>query len=111
VRDRPAFSLRREPTPPLPKHFLKWLQFQRQTMDTITGLHDVTRKLSPGSVQSGIGIQPLEESALVRPRHKTQMVSRALQRVGEPMLELMQARYNEERAIPYLDGTRRRRRG
>lgn len=102
---RPGSALRREPPPPLPNYFFNWLQFQRQTMDTITGLHDVMRGLSPGSVQSGIGIQQLQESALVRPRHKTRMVSRALQQVGALMLELMQARYGEERTIPYLDGT------
>lgn len=98
---------KRESPPALPAHTFPILQFLMSMYDTITGVRDVTRGMKPGSIQSGIGIQQLQEAANTRLTDMAQDNGRDLERLGQIVLEMMQAKYQEKRSLPYMDGARK----
>jgi hypothetical protein len=101
----PGAVVRREPPPPLPPHMFAMLQTLQLNIDTLTGMHDVTRGLKPGSVTSGVGIQQLQESAHTRPREMSRANEEALQRLGQLVLEWMQVGYEGPRHMAYMQGS------
>lgn len=100
---------RRDPPPPLPNYIFNFLSTLLQHFDVVTGVHDVTRGLKPGSVQSGIGIQQLQEAAQTRLRRASLDNALVLQELGQMVLETMQAQYTGTRSTSYLKGTDARR--
>lgn len=95
---------RRDAPPSLPNYIFGFLQLLQGHFDVVTGVHDVTRGLKPGSVQSGIGIQQLQEAAQTRLRRASADNALILQVLGQLVFELMQAKYNGTRSVAYLKG-------
>lgn len=95
---------RRDAPPSLPNYIFGFLQLLQAQFDVITGVHDVTRGLKPGSVQSGIGIQQLQEAAQTRLRRSAADNALILQVLGQLVFEAMQARYTGTRSVAYLRG-------
>ncbi|MHB8997513.1 MAG: portal protein [Armatimonadota bacterium] len=100
---------RRDPPPPLPAYIFNFLNTLLQHFDVVTGVHDVTRGLKPGSVQSGVGIQQLQEAAQTRLRRASLDNALILQQLGQLVFDLMQAKYTGTRATSYLKGAQSRR--
>lgn len=101
----PMATLRREPPPSLPPYMFAMLQTIQSNVDTLTGMHDVTRGIKPGSVTSGVGIQQLQESAHTRPREMSRSNADGLQRLGQLVLEWMQVGYDGPRHMAYMQGS------
>ena len=91
--------------PPLPAWTFTYGRELYEDVKTVTGVQDVVRGLRPGSVQSGIGIQQLQESALTRLRDISRDNSLQLERCGQIVLEFMQEKYTEDRRFAYQRGS------
>lgn len=86
-----------------------WFTYGRELYEdikTVTGVADVIRGLRPGSVQSGIGIQQLQDSAMTRPRDVSRANALELERLGQIVLDMVQERYTEQRSFAYNRGGR-----
>ena len=77
-----------------------------EDMKTVSGVQDVMRGLRPGSVQSGIGIQSLQEGAMTRPRDTASDNALQLERLGQIVLDMMQEKYDGDRTFAYHDGSK-----
>ena len=90
----------------MPPYIFAFREALKQDIDMVTGVHDVTRGLRPGSIQSGIGIQQLQEAANTRLRHTAQSNSRYMERLGRLVFDFQQSHYREERTMTYMEGSR-----
>gem|GEM_PF-2434941 len=92
--------------PNLPAWIFAYQREQYEDVKTVSGVQDVMRGLRPGSVQSGIGIQALQESALSRPRDVARTNAMQLERLGQIVLEMIQDKYDGDRSFAYHNGTK-----
>lgn len=104
LRLMPGTEARREPPPPMPNYIFNFLQLIFEKYDTLTGVHDVTRGLRPGSVQSGVGIQQLQEAAQTRLRDAARDNARVLEGLGQQVLAVMRENYTEPRDLVFMRG-------
>lgn len=87
---------------PLPSDLWNMVSMNREALDVISGVHNVTRGKRPTGVQAGVAIQALQEAALTRPREIIREVALAFELVGQMVLEAMQANYNEPRSMSHM---------
>lgn len=90
--------------PDLPNDLWNMMQMNREALDVISGVHNVTRGQRPVGVQAGVAIQALQEAALTRPREIAKTISSALETVWQLVLECMQANYTDDRQLSYISG-------
>lgn len=105
---KPGHQVIRDMPASLPNWVFMFNQKLLELYDTITGVHDVTRGLRPGSVQSGIGIQQLQETAMTRLRDISRDNTVGLRDLAQLMLAYMQGGYQEPRTIGYMRGAEKR---
>lgn len=89
MQDPPQFS------PALPE-FLKIVQF---SMDTISGIHDITQGRQPVGVTAAQAIELLQQSAQTRIRLKIRNLLQSIKGIGKKWFCLVKQYYNEPRMI------------
>ncbi len=105
IHGKPQAKLDRLTPPQLPAWIFNYGRELYEDVKTVTGVQDVIRGLRPGSVQSGIGIQQLQESALTRPRDISRDNALQLEALGQIVLEFVSQYYTEERGLAYMRGS------
>ena len=95
--------------PPMPAYVMNLLDQIPSDMDSITGVHEITRGVRPTGTTSGISLEVLHQAAQTRLAGPAGKWTSLMAKIGELVLKLMQKYYGESRSIPYLDGTETKR--
>lgn len=88
--------------PSLPSDLWNMMEMNREALDIVSGVQNVTRGRREPGVQAGVAIQALQQAGLTRPREISRDIAAAFELVGQILLEVMQANYEEPRLLSYM---------
>jgi len=86
----------------LPSDLWSMMSMNREALDVISGVQNVTRGRREPGVQAGVAIQALQEASLTRPREIIRDVAISFELVGQIALECMQANYTNDRTMSHM---------
>jgi len=87
------------PPPNFPSAVFEWLFACKSDLEIISGIREVLQGRSPGSGESGVAFERLQEFALSRIRKKARNVNNALILLGEKLLSRIRQYYTDPRKI------------
>lgn len=102
VKVRPGRTLRRESAPALPGSTFQMIQWLTQTMNTLTGLEDVTQGRRPVGLVSSNAIEALNLAAQTLIRYQARKFENFLERVGKRMIARIFQYYSSDRLMHML---------
>jgi hypothetical protein len=86
--------------PPLPPYVMRSIEANRQDMQDITQIHDVTQGKAPGQgVRSGVAIAALQEQDDTILAPTLLLIGRGLEKIGSMALETISRKVREKRLI------------
>lgn len=100
IRKNPGTEVRRESPPPMPMYVAEQISRLQQSMETISGIHDVTRGQTPTGIESGTAIQVLQEAGQTRIRLKITLFEEQLAELGTEWLARIKQFWKKDRLIP-----------
>ena len=100
VRKNPGSEVRRDSPPSMPMYVQQMIETLKGDIETISGVHDVTRGQTPTGVQSASAIQALQEAAQTRVRLKVTLHDNSLGVLGTEWVERISQFWKFDRTIP-----------
>lgn len=100
IRKNPGTEVRRESPPPMPMYVSEQISRLQHSMETISGIHDVTRGQTPTGIESGSAIQALQEAGQTRIRLKITLFEEQLSELGTEWLARIKQFWKKDRLIP-----------
>lgn len=92
-------SAQRVPPPQLPSWIQNQAELTRKSMEEVSGIHDVSKGVSSGSVTAASAIQILTENSQTRLRGKLRNTEFALKHYGEWVIALIRQYYDTTRIV------------
>lgn len=90
--------------PQLPAALFEVQQMDRQDVDAVSGIQDVTQGRKPKGIEAASAINELQEAAQTRLRLKVRNMEGSLRQLGALAIPLVQQNYKEERVIRLVGG-------
>ena len=102
VKVKPGRTLKRESAPALPGSVFQMIQWLVNTIETLTGLVDVTQGKRPVGLVSSAAIEALNLSAQTLIRYQARKFEAFLERVGKRMIARVFQYYDSDRIMHML---------
>ena len=90
--------------PELPSSLFVYMDRLQRSLDVQSGVHDVMEGIKPKGVTSGIALAQLSEGAQGRVRLLIRSMAKAIEEVGQIVLDMMEANYAEDRTLASFEG-------
>lgn len=100
IRKNPGTEVRRESPPAMPMYVSEAITRMENSIETISGVHDITKGQTPTGIESGTAIQILQEAAQTRLRLKITIYEEALSELGSEWLARIKQFWKQDRLIP-----------
>ena len=81
------------------------LEHIKSVIEQVSGLHEAAQGQRPPSLQSGIAIQHLQEASQNRIRELSRLSNEVIEELGQSVLNIMAAGYEEKRTAAYMAGS------
>ena len=100
-------GIRREHPPPMPTYILEMMQLEKQHVEIVSGVYDVTQGRKPSGITAARAIESLQEAGRTRINPKTEQVISSDHDLYMQMIKLMGQFYTEETIFRQIgaDGT------
>jgi hypothetical protein len=91
-----------DPPPQLPNDAFNYGAIQKDNVEYVSGIHDVTQGRRPANVSAASAIQMLQEASKTMIRPQARALESALKKLGLLLIDLMQWGYSEPRMVRIL---------
>jgi hypothetical protein len=92
-----------EAPPPLPNDSFRYIGIQKENIEYVSGINDVTQGRRPANVSAASAIQMLQEASKTMIRPQARSLEQTLKELGLAIIDLIQYGYTEERMMHILD--------
>lgn len=99
IEKNPGGNVERVAPPQLPSYFQNHMEATKRSMEEISGIHDVTKGISSGSVTAASAIQILTENSQTRIRSKLRNTEFGIKALGHWYVSLIRDFYDNPRVV------------
>lgn len=103
IEKNPGTTAERLEIPVMPQYIVNLLEMDRQSIDDISGVFDVTQGRSPSGITAGVAIEQLQEASNTRIRLLVRNLETAIRRLGEHIIGLGRQYVTEIQSVRVTD--------
>jgi len=103
IEKNPGTEAERLEIPSMPSYIVQLIEMDRQAIDDISGVFDVTQGKSPSGITAGVAIEQLQEASNTRIRLLVRNLENTIQRLGEHVVALGRQYIDEIQQVRVID--------